>query len=80
MHYPTDFVAGAIIGMAIGFVANARRVRSTIAKPFLVFHEKYPGSFYMVFFLISVQIITMFADLRMLMMYLKKLSGVSLVL
>ena len=33
-----------------------------------------------VFFLISVQIITMFADLRMLMMYLLKFMGVNLVL
>ena len=80
MHYPTDFIAGAIIGMAIGFIANTRGVRKTISRPFLVFYEKYPGLFYVVFFLISVQIITMFADLRMLMMYLLKFMGVNLVL
>jgi len=80
MHYPTDFIVGAIIGMAIGFVVNLDQIRRTIAKPFLAFHERYPALFYSVFFLISVQIVTMFADLRMIIMYSLKLLGIKIAL
>lgn len=80
MHYPTDFIAGAITGMAIGLVVNTKNVRTMIARPFLVLYEKHPGLFYLVFFLISVQIITMFADLRMFSMFLLKFLGLHLTL
>ena len=64
LHYPSDIVAGAAIGIACVLAVNGTRLRDRIAGPVLKWQEKYPGLFYCLFFLFSYQLATLFDDLR----------------
>jgi undecaprenyl-diphosphatase len=64
IHYPTDILAGAAIG--VGFVAllSNRAVRSVFAEPILRWGERHPAAFYFAFSLLIFQIATLFWDIR----------------
>lgn len=49
-HYPTDIICGAVIGLAIGWIANQSIVSNKISKPILRWSEKAPGFFTLYFF------------------------------
>lgn len=72
-HHPTDIVAGALLGTAAAWAANADRVRSALARVPREWEERRPGSFYVAFFLVSNQIATLFAGPRDLITSLVKL-------
>jgi undecaprenyl-diphosphatase len=64
LHYPTDILAGAIIGLAWCLVANMTFVRNLVVPPAMFWLEKHPMSFYAAFFLLTEQIATIFEDAR----------------
>jgi undecaprenyl-diphosphatase len=64
LHYPTDVIAGSILGVGIGVLANSGFIRKRISPPILRFEEKFPGLFYAAFFLLSYQIADMFDNSR----------------
>jgi membrane-associated phospholipid phosphatase len=66
LHYPTDVVAGAALGIGIACVMNARAIRTRIAAPMLAFARRYPGGFYGSAFLLSYELTTQFDELRVL--------------
>jgi membrane-associated phospholipid phosphatase len=67
IHYPTDVLAGALIGL--GAVAVLLQWRALWAKPLLRILERYPGWGYAFFFLLTFQIATLFWDLRIFLSY-----------
>ncbi|MGV8983355.1 phosphatase PAP2 family protein [Clostridium sp.] len=64
-HYPTDIICGALIGIAIGWIANQNMVCNKISKPILKFSEKVPSLFYALMFLITYQIADLFNSSRL---------------
>lgn len=64
LHYPTDILAGALVGIAISYLCTCGSVRQTLGEPLLKWKERYPGSFYAIFFIVSYNISTLFFDLR----------------
>ncbi|MBZ9684817.1 phosphatase PAP2 family protein [Clostridium estertheticum] len=64
-HYPTDIICGALIGIAIGLIANQSFVCNKISKPILKWSEKAPSLFYALFFLITYQISDLFNSTRL---------------
>ena len=64
IHYPTDILAGAVIGVVIGFLANQSAVKSSLAKKVFMWKQKSPGSFYAFSFLFMYQITVSFYDAR----------------
>jgi undecaprenyl-diphosphatase len=66
IHYPTDIIAGAVIGVAIGLAASHKAVSSSLAKWPLQWMQRQPGPFYTVFFLLMYQMTVMFGDVRYL--------------
>ena len=67
LHYPTDILAGAIIGLAWSVVANNMTfIKTLVLPPAMFWLEKHPMSFYAAFFLLTEQIATMFGDARSL--------------
>ena len=66
LHYPTDILVGALIGIVSVCVVNGTKIRHAIGLPILKFSEKYPGLFYACFFLLCFQLASLFDDLRAL--------------
>ena len=60
IHYPTDLVAGALIGSGAAALGKIARVRTAVVGPLLHWLRKYPGLFYACFFAASFQIATGF--------------------
>jgi undecaprenyl-diphosphatase len=66
LHYSTDIMAGAIIGLAWSVVANMAFIKTLVLPPTMFWLEKHPMSFYAALFLLTEQIATMFEDARSL--------------
>jgi undecaprenyl-diphosphatase len=63
-HWPTDILAGAAIGVGLGWLGARERVRSLVSRPATLWLEREPGSFYAAFFLLTYQTATLFGDTR----------------
>jgi undecaprenyl-diphosphatase len=66
LHYPTDIIAGAMIGVGMAFLANTAHVNNYMVKPTMRWHHDHPSSFYAVFFLLTFSIATLFDSIRRL--------------
>ncbi len=64
LHYPTDILAGAVIGVAWFGIANMAFIENLVLPAAMLWLEKHPMSFYAVFFLLTEQIATVFEDAR----------------
>lgn len=62
LHYPTDIIAGAIIGMTAALLGNIYFIRSKSLKSIMIWESSKPEFFYPVFFICTHQIVDMFAD------------------
>jgi len=75
LHYTSDLLGGAVIGICCASLLSGIRMRDTIAHPILNLEKKYPGPFYAGAFLFSYQIATLFDDFRDLANWLKVVLG-----
>lgn len=66
VHYPTDIVAGALIGIGLNALIAFPHLRTRLASPFVRWEHEHPGSFYPVFFLIAFEFSELFDSLRAL--------------
>jgi undecaprenyl-diphosphatase len=64
LHYPTDILAGIMIGATFVVLANVHSVKELLSSRILEFSERYPGTFYGMFFLFSFELGNLFLDLR----------------
>lgn len=72
MHYPTDVLAGAVLGVVISLLFNHAAFRQRIAGPALDWSVRYQGAFYVVVFLVSFELASQFDELRRLSEFLWK--------
>jgi undecaprenyl-diphosphatase len=72
VHYPSDIVAGAAIGVAVGFISNRRVLRGYIGTGALKWMRAHPGSFYAALFLFTFQLTVLFWDALFLAKHLPK--------
>ena len=64
VHYPTDIVAGAMLGIAIASLSLHHSLRQFIARPLLRWHDASPGLFYSLSFLGTLLLSTEFESVR----------------
>jgi undecaprenyl-diphosphatase len=64
LHYPTDVIAGAILGFVITYIACLPPVRAVIAAPILKMFEQYPGFSYAAGFIFCFELVTQFDEIR----------------
>ncbi|WP_149275069.1 phosphatase PAP2 family protein [Pareuzebyella sediminis] len=69
-HYFTDIFAGAIIGIMITLLISGLPITKRLSKKVILFSEKFPGIFYVFFFILSYQMATLFRDSRRLISYM----------
>lgn len=60
LHYPTDVLAGAVLGTAVFFAIDMTRLKVWLTRPCFWAMEKYPQFFYPAFFLLTYQITNIF--------------------
>jgi len=66
IHYPTDIIAGTVLGVAIALIANIYFVKNKYIQLIVKWSYTLPEYFYPVFFLVTYQITDMFDDSRAL--------------
>lgn len=64
VHYPTDLLAGAMIGIGMGWCACRPKISLRIYRPAALWRERHEGSFYAVLFLVTYQIADLFEHTR----------------
>jgi len=73
LHYPTDIIAGAIIGMAIALLSNIYLIKSKRLQSIANWSYSKPNLFYPLFFLLTYQIADMFDSGRAIIRFGSKL-------
>lgn len=66
IHYPTDILAGAILGTGTACLLSAPSLRKPLSRPVLRLMEKSPGAFYALFFVFTFQMAVNFDHVRYL--------------
>jgi undecaprenyl-diphosphatase len=64
IHYPTDILAGAVLGMGIASSAKIATVRTTVTRPAMRWLENDAGTFYAFFFLLTFLVTVVFDPVR----------------
>ena len=64
VHYPTDILAGAVIGVVGGYWATRPNVASWLAKPGIRWVQAHPPSFYAAAFLLAFLVARIFWPLQ----------------
>ena len=63
-HYPTDILAGAILGISITYLISIEKVSRPVIQKVFRFSNKYTGLFYTLCFLLIYEISRMFIEVR----------------
>lgn len=72
LHYPTDIIAGALIGICSAWIVmKADRIKS-LAKNLLRFEKSHSVFFYLLLFIFTSQMMQMFKDVRNLTSFVVK--------
>jgi undecaprenyl-diphosphatase len=66
IHYPSDIIAGAVLGCAIASLAGFATLRARVTRPALHWMEKYPASFYASLFLCTFEVAELFNTVRII--------------
>jgi membrane-associated phospholipid phosphatase len=64
IHYPSDILVGALIGIATSLAVNRETVRKRIAAPVLALEPRYPPYFYGLFFVALAELSGGFPNTR----------------
>ena len=64
IHYPTDILAGAALGISCVLLWSWRPLRDSWTRHVLNWFDRWPGPSYAVLFIITFQIATLFWDIR----------------
>jgi undecaprenyl-diphosphatase len=67
LHYPTDILVGAVIGVLITLILSTEKISRPIVQRVFYFSLKYTGLFYVLFTLVLFQIATIFEKTRDIM-------------
>ncbi len=72
LHYPTDVIAGALLGVTITYLLTRAPIRVVFAKLILRLFELYPGPCYALGFIFTFELVTQFDEIRLIAQYLVK--------
>jgi len=70
-HYPSDIVAGALLGIGVALVGKYARVRKGATHPAFLWLERHPASFYAFAFLWMFEVAELFRTLLNLQSFIR---------
>jgi len=73
IHYPTDIIAGAFLGIGVAYLACLPRVRSALGRPVLNWMADHPGPFYACLFFYTYQVANAFGWARDVIVMVKNI-------
>jgi len=73
LHYPTDILGGAAIGILVVSIVMMPRIRETLARPWLAWLDRSPGTFYAALFVVSIELASMLQGPRALLELVRRL-------
>ncbi len=71
IHYPTDILAGGLIGIGVASLAKYPEIRTAVTRKPLEWVNRAPQLFYAVFFLLTAQMAESFASTHEIVEYLR---------
>ena len=74
-HYPTDLLAGAVIGIAFAGLGNIEALRKSVVSPALWWLDKHAASFYAFAFAATFEVAELFDSLLTLQKLLRRMIG-----
>lgn len=69
LHYPTDVLTGALLGIVAFFLLDATRLKPLLTQPCFKAMAQYPGWFYAAFFIYTHQVANTFSDSFVMLKY-----------
>jgi hypothetical protein len=69
IHYPTDVIAGAPLGIGGANLCKIASFRKSFSRPVFYWMGKSPGSFYAFLFLSTFEIAELFASIRSIILH-----------
>lgn len=75
LHYPTDILAGMLVGIVIVYAAFKFSITQKITNWIFEFSEQKPYLFYPVLFIVSYQLVDLFTETREIIGYLRHPLG-----
>lgn len=79
LHYPTDIIGGAIIGIVITLLCNSNSFTEKITQPATNWSITKPELFYPIFFIITYQIADMFDSSRAIIGFVSLLGQLGMI-
>jgi hypothetical protein len=73
-HYPTDIIAGMIIGMIFGYISSLPKARRAVAYYPMLLMRRHRPAFYGCFFITFVEFTNIFEDVRNIIIYINRLN------
>lgn len=71
LHYPTDILGGALLGVAVAYLATLGGVRTVLSGWLIRWQSRHAGAFYAALFLYTFQLATAFDPLMDLFHYMR---------
>ena len=71
LHYPTDIIGGAVVGVLIGSLVNTTGMCAKVSRSILAWSNTWPGLFYPAFFLVTYQIADTFKNSRAILEFIR---------
>lgn len=74
LHYPTDIMAGALLGVGVAYLSKSSKLRTAVTTPLARWQERHPGPFYALLFLFTVQLATAFESVLLFKNYISAIT------
>ena len=72
IHYPTDIIAGALLGIGIAFLAKSPAIK--IVRPLMRWCDQHPGPFYALMFIFTLQLATAFESVLVIKNFIEAVT------
>lgn len=70
LHYPTDIIFGAIIGISVVYIGNTFLVNTSTMQAILDWSDSQPAYFYPLFFIVSHELVNLFQGSRSILSFI----------